>query len=109
MKLDIQWGFNNVQIREGNKWKAVFHTNQGLFELLVMYFGLTNSPATFQIMMNDIFQDLILSRDVMVYSTTSSSHIPTSPIIAKLSERCSIGSESTTSSSVRRSASLRSR
>jgi hypothetical protein len=32
-----------------------------------MYFGLTNSPATFQTMMNDIFQDLILSGDVMVY------------------------------------------
>jgi hypothetical protein len=32
-----------------------------------MYFGLTNSPATFQTMMNNIFQDLILSGDVMVY------------------------------------------
>ena len=32
-----------------------------------MYFGLTNSPVTFQTMMNDIFQDLILSSDVMVY------------------------------------------
>jgi hypothetical protein len=32
-----------------------------------MYFGLTNSPATFQTMMNNIFQDLILSRDIMVY------------------------------------------
>jgi hypothetical protein len=67
MKLDVQWGFNNVRIREGDEWKAAFHTNQGLFELLVMYFGLTNSPATFQTMMNDIFQDLILSGDVMVY------------------------------------------
>jgi hypothetical protein len=67
IKLDIRWGFNNVRIREGDEWKAVFCTNWGLFELLVMYFGLTNSPATFQTMMNDIFQDLILSRDVMVY------------------------------------------
>ena len=41
--------------------------NWGLFEPLVMYFGLTNSPATFQTMMNNIFQDLILSGDVMVY------------------------------------------
>jgi hypothetical protein len=46
-KLDVQWGFNNVWIREGDEWKAVFRTNRGLFELLVMYFGLTNSPATF--------------------------------------------------------------
>jgi hypothetical protein len=40
---------------------AYHRTNRGLFELLVMYFGLTNSPATFQTMMNDIFQDLIMS------------------------------------------------
>jgi hypothetical protein len=45
----------------------VFHTNRGLFELLVMYFGLTNSPAMFQTMMNNIFQDLILSGDIVVY------------------------------------------
>jgi hypothetical protein len=66
-KLDVRWGFNNVWIRKGDKWKAAFQTNRGLFEPLVMYFGLTNSPATFQTMMNNIFQDLILSGDVMVY------------------------------------------
>jgi hypothetical protein len=66
-KLDVRWGFNNVRIREGDEWKAAFRTNRGLFEPLVMYFGLTNSPATFQTMMNDIFRDLILSGDVMVY------------------------------------------
>jgi hypothetical protein len=66
-KLDIWWGFNNVWIQEGEEWKAVFRTNRGLFEPLVMYFGLTNSLATFQTMTNDIFQDLILSGDVMVY------------------------------------------
>src|ERR1700709_2593277 len=66
-KLDIRWGFNNFRIREGDEWKAAFRTNQGLFEPLVMYFGLTNSPATFPTMMNDIFQDLIMSGNVMVY------------------------------------------
>jgi hypothetical protein len=54
-KLDVHWGYNNVFIHEGNEWKATFHTNRGLFEPLVMYFGLTNSPATFQTMMNEIF------------------------------------------------------
>jgi hypothetical protein len=58
-KLDVHWGYNNVRIREGDKWKATFRTNRGLCETLVMYFGLTNSPATFQTMMNEIFQDLI--------------------------------------------------
>src|SRR6266498_1465001 len=47
-KLDVRWGFNNVRIKEGEEWKAAFQTTRGLFEPLVMYFGLTNSPATFQ-------------------------------------------------------------
>jgi hypothetical protein len=44
-KLDMRWGYNNVRIREGDEWKAAFRTNRGLFEPLVMYFGLTNSLA----------------------------------------------------------------
>jgi hypothetical protein len=66
-KLDVRWGYNNVCIREGDEWKAAFRTNRGLFEPLVMYFGLTNSPATFQTMMNEIFQDLITEGVVSVY------------------------------------------
>src|SRR5882724_5731494 len=54
MKWDVHWGYNNVHIKEGDKWKATFRMNQGLFEHLVMFFGLMNSPATFQMMMNDI-------------------------------------------------------
>ena len=53
-KLDIRWGYNNVRIKEGDEWKAAFRTNRGLFEPAVMFFGLCNSPATFQRMMNDI-------------------------------------------------------
>jgi hypothetical protein len=66
-KLDVRWGYNNVRIREGDEWKATFCANRGLFEPLVMYFGLTNSPATFQTMMNKIFQDLIIEGVVPVY------------------------------------------
>jgi transposase InsO family protein len=66
-KLDIRWGYNNVRIQEGDEWKAAFRTNRGLFEPLVMFFGLTNSPATFQTMMNDVFQDLIAKGVVCVY------------------------------------------
>ncbi|KAG5734833.1 hypothetical protein E4T56_gene635 [Termitomyces sp. T112] len=58
-KLDVQWSYNNVHIQEGDEWKAAFQTNWGLFKPLVMFFGLTNSPATFQTMMNNIFWDLI--------------------------------------------------
>jgi hypothetical protein len=66
-KLDVRWGYNNVRIREGDEWKTTFHTNRGLFEPLVMYFGLTNSPATFQTMMNEIFQDLITEGIISIY------------------------------------------
>jgi hypothetical protein len=54
-KFNIRWGYNNIRIKEGDKWKAAFLTNEGLFEPTVMFFGLTNSPATFQTMMNMIF------------------------------------------------------
>ena len=54
-KMDIHWGYNNIRIKEGDEWKAAFKTNRGLFEPTVMFFGLCNSPATFQNMMNDIF------------------------------------------------------
>jgi len=46
-KFDIWWGYNNIQIKEGDKWKAAFKTPKGLFEPCVMFFGLTNSLATF--------------------------------------------------------------
>jgi hypothetical protein len=66
-KLDVRWGYNNVRMKEGDEWKAAFCTNRGLFEPLVMFFGLTNSPSTFQTMMNDIFQDLIMEGVICVY------------------------------------------
>jgi hypothetical protein len=58
-KLDIQQGYNNIQIKKGDKWKAVFKTKFGHWEPLVMFFGLTNSPSTFQEMMNIIYKEVI--------------------------------------------------
>ena len=66
-KLDVRWGFNNVRIKPGDEWKAAFRTNRGLFEPLVMFFGMTNSPATFQTMMNDVFRTVIAEGIVVVY------------------------------------------
>ncbi|SJL18615.1 uncharacterized protein ARMOST_22212 [Armillaria ostoyae] len=66
-KLDVRWRYNNVHIKKGDKEKAAFCTNRGLFEPTVMFFGLTNSPAMFQWMMNDIFKDLIASGKVTIY------------------------------------------
>ena len=47
MKIDLRWGYNNVRIKEGDEWKAVFSMPEGSFEPTVMFFGLTNSPAMF--------------------------------------------------------------
>ena len=58
-KLDIRWGYNNVRIKKGDEHKAAFKTRRGLYEPTVMFFGLTNSPATFQAMMNALYQEVI--------------------------------------------------
>ena len=66
-KLDLIWEYNNVQIKEGDKWKAAFLTNKGLFEPQVIYFRLCNSPETFQKMMNSIFRELLHERVLANY------------------------------------------
>ena len=48
-------------------WKAAFKTNRGLYKLTVMFFGMCNSPATFQAMMDNIFEDLIEEGIVIIY------------------------------------------
>jgi len=57
--MDLRWGYNNVRIKEGDKWKTAFTTPKGSFEPTIMFFRLTNSPATFQVMMNELLRDLI--------------------------------------------------
>jgi hypothetical protein len=66
-KLDVRWGYNNIRIWEGDEYKAAFKTALGLFEPLVMTFGLCNAPATFQTFMNNLFSDLIDDGHVIVY------------------------------------------
>ena len=70
-----------MHIKEGDEWKAAFQTNHGLFELLVIFFSLTNSPAMFWTMMNNIFHDLIVERvvciyldDILIYTWTLEEH-----------------------------------
>ena len=54
-------------IKPGDEWKVAFYPNCGLFEPLVMFFVMTNSPATFQTMINDISRTLIAERIIVVY------------------------------------------
>jgi Reverse transcriptase (RNA-dependent DNA polymerase)/RNase H-like domain found in reverse transcriptase len=65
--FDIQWGYNNVQIRSGDEWKATFKTNWALYKPTVTFFGMCNSPATFQAMMDEIFKKEIKEDLIIVY------------------------------------------
>jgi len=56
-----------VRIKEGDEWKAAFSMLERSFESMVMFFGLTNSPATFQAMMNDLLRDLVVEEKVAVF------------------------------------------
>ena len=67
MKIDLRWGYNNMRIKEGDEWKTVLTMPEGSFEPTVMFFGLTNSPATFQAMMNELLRDLINTGKVAVF------------------------------------------
>jgi hypothetical protein len=79
--LDLKSGYNLVQIKEGDEWKMAFKTKYGLFEYLVMPFGLRNAPAAFQHFMNDIFRDIldvyvvIYLDDILIFSATRELHI----------------------------------
>ena len=66
-KMDLRWGYNNVRIKEEDEWKAVFIILEGSFEPMVMFFRLTNSPVTFQAMMNELLRDLINTGKVAVF------------------------------------------
>ena len=66
-KIDLRWGYNNVQIKEEDEWKMAFTIPEGSFEPMVMFFGLTNSPATFQAMINRLLKNLINTGKVVAF------------------------------------------
>ena len=84
MLVDINTGYNNVKMFKDNIPKAAFVTNLGMYKPLVMFFGLTNSPVTFQTMMNALFKNLIYAGkvaiymdDILIFSKTMEEHIQT--------------------------------
>jgi len=72
-KMDLWWGYNNVRIKEGDKWKAAFTTHVGSYEPVVMFFGMTNSPATFQGMINER-KVVAFVDDVLIGTETEEGH-----------------------------------
>jgi hypothetical protein len=79
-KIDLKNGYHLVRIKDGDEWKTAFRTRYGLYEFLVMPFGLCNAPATFQHMINHIFRDLLdqglvaYINDLLIYATTKEQH-----------------------------------
>ncbi|KAL0147024.1 hypothetical protein M9458_057548, partial [Cirrhinus mrigala] len=80
-KLDLRNAYHLVRIRKGDEWKTAFNTPRGHFEYQVMPFGLSNSPAVFQALVNDVLRDMVdqfiyvYLDDILIFSSSLQEHV----------------------------------
>jgi hypothetical protein len=73
-KLDLKDAYHRIRIKAGNKWKTAFRMRYGHFEYIIMFFGLTNTLATFQVYVNETLIELFniicvaFLNDICIYS-----------------------------------------